>query len=446
MSFFPTISSPIRYEGPTSLNPLSFKHYQPDEIIDGRRMSEHLRFSVAFWHSFGNTGADPFGAGTIVHPWSNEGDAVSIARKRMDAAFEFFQKIGAPFWCFHDRDIAFEGSSLRESNRRLDQIVAHAKELQAASGVRLLWGTANLFSQPRYRSGAATSPDAAVFAYAAAQVKKAMEITLELGGENYVFWGGREGYDTLLNTNLKREQEHLATFLHMAVDYAKEIGFKGQLLIEPKPKEPTKHQYDFDVATSIAFLHTYGLAERFKFNIETNHATLAGHTFQHEIEVAAAAGMLGSIDANTGDPQTGWDTDQFNTDIRELTLAMTSILRAGGLGSGGLNFDAKLRRSSTDPEDLFHAHVGGMDAYALAFRIARRIVSDGVFETFVAERYSSYDEGFGHAIEQRSIGFQELEAIALDECEPKPASGKQEYLENLLMSYLAPCAARQEDV
>lgn len=438
MSFFPTIRSTISYEGPASRNPLAFKHYNRDEVVNGKKMSEHLRFSIAYWHSFCATGADPFGVGTFTQPWYCGGDPVSTALNRMDAAFEFFQKIGAPFWCFHDRDISPEGSSLQESNRWLDKVVAHAKELQAATGVKLLWGTANLFTHPRYMSGAATSPNASVFAYAAAQVKKALEVTLKLGGENYVFWGGREGYETLLNTNLRREQEHLASFLHMAVDYAKEIGFKGQFLIEPKPKEPTKHQYDFDVATGIAFLRTHGLAEHFKFNIETNHATLAGHSFQHEIEVAAAAGMLGSIDANTGDPLLGWDTDQFNTDIRELTLAMVSILKAGGLGSGGLNFDAKLRRASVDRDDLFHAHIGGMDAYALAFKVAQRILSEGHFEEFVSKRYSSYDEGFGQAIEQRKIGFRELEQIALNEREPRPTSGKQEYLENLLMSYLAP--------
>jgi xylose isomerase len=355
----------------------------------------------------------------------------------MDAAFEFFQKIRAPFYCFHDRDIAPEGRTLAESNTFLDAIAAHAWDLQQATGVKLLWGTANLFSHPRYLAGASTNPDAHVFAYAAAQVKKALEITKQLGGENYVFWGGREGYETLLNTNLKREQDHLASFLHLAVDHAKSIGFKGQFLIEPKPKEPTKHQYDFDVASGIAFLRTYGLESHFKFNIETNHATLAGHTFQHEIEVAAAAGMLGSIDANAGDPLLGWDTDQFNTDVRELTLAMISILRAGGLGSGGFNFDAKLRRPSIDPEDLFHAHIGGMDAYALAFKLARRILADGKFEQFVADRYASYDSGFGRAIETRRTNFRQLEKLVLTQLgEPTPRSGRQEYLENMLMSYL----------
>ena len=427
----------IAHEGPGSDNPLAFRHYNPDEVIDGRSMAEHLRFSIAYWHAFRGTGSDPFGPGTINRPWETGRDPLSVAKARMDAAFEFFVKIRAPFYCFHDRDIAPEGRTLRESNRLLDAMVDHAHGLQKATGVRLLWGTANLFSNPRYMCGAATNPDAHVFAYAAAQVKKALEVTKRLGGENYVFWGGREGYETLLNTNLKREQEHLAAFLHLAVDHAKAIGFKGQFLIEPKPKEPTKHQYDFDVASGIAFLRTFGLERHFKFNIETNHATLAGHTFQHEIEVAAAAGMLGSIDANAGDLLLGWDTDQFNTDVRELTLAMISILRAGGLGSGGFNFDAKLRRTSIDPADLFHAHIGGMDAYALAFKLARRILAEGKFEAFVRERYASYDTGYGRAIEKRRTSFRDLEKLVLNQLgEPKPRSGRQEYLENLLMSYL----------
>ncbi|HYC73106.1 MAG TPA: xylose isomerase [Opitutaceae bacterium] len=427
----------IRFEGPRSRNPLAFRHYDPAEMIDGRSLKDHLRFSIAYWHAFRGTGSDPFGPGTIERPWEAGRDAVSVALTRLDAGFEFFRKIESPFWCFHDRDIAPEGRTLAESNKILDRVVAHAKALQKSSGVKLLWGTANLFSNPRYMAGASTNPDAHVFAYAAAQVKKALEVTQELGGENYVFWGGREGYETLLNTNLKREQDHLARFLHMAVDYARSIGFKGQFLIEPKPKEPTKHQYDFDVASGIAFLRTYGLEQHFKFNIETNHATLAGHSFQHEIEVAAAAGMLGSIDANTGDPLLGWDTDQFNTDVKELTLAMVSILRAGGLGTGGFNFDAKLRRPSIDPEDLFHAHIGGMDAYALAFKLARRILADGVFEQHVAERYSSFDTGFGKDIETGKASFKSLEKLVLTKLgEPKPRSGRQEYLENLLMSYL----------
>jgi xylose isomerase len=427
----------IAFEGPGTANPLAFRHYNPDEVVDGRPLSEHLRFSVAYWHAFRGTGGDPFGPGTIRRPWEEGRDALSVAKKRLDAAFEFFQKIRAPFWCFHDRDIAPEGRTLAESNRNLDQIVTHAKALQQATGIKLLWGTANLFSNPRYMNGAATNPDAHVFAYAAAQVKKALEVTQELGGENYVFWGGREGYETLLNTDLKREQAHLAAFLHMAVDYAKAIGFDGQFLIEPKPKEPTKHQYDFDVASGIAFLRTHGLAKHLKFNIETNHATLAGHSFSHEIEVAAAAGMLGSIDANTGDPLLGWDTDQFNTDVKELTLAMVSILKAGGLGRGGLNFDAKLRRASVDIEDLFHAHIGGMDAYALAFKIARRIIADGKLTRFVADRYASYDDGFGRDIAKRKIGFKELDRLVQTKLgEPKPRSGRQEYLENLLNDYL----------
>ena len=435
-SHFPSIR-PIAYEGPQSRNALAFRHYQPDEVIDGKTMAAQMRFSIAYWHSFRGTGTDPFGSGTIRRPWEQGQDAMSVARVRLDAAFEFFQKIRAPFWCFHDRDIAPEGRSLTESNRNLDRIVAHAKELQQATGVKLLWGTANLFSHPRYMCGAATNPDAHVFAYAAAQVKKALEVTKELGGENYVFWGGREGYETLLNTDLRREQEHLARFLHLAVDHAKAIGFTGQFLIEPKPKEPTKHQYDFDVASGIAFLRTYGLARHFKFNIETNHATLAGHSFAHEIEVAAAQGVLGSIDANTGDPLLGWDTDQFNTDVRELTVAMVSILRAGGLGKGGFNFDAKLRRPSIDPVDLFYAHIGGMDAYALAFKVARRILAEGRFRTFVQERYASYDTGYGRAIATGKTGFRELDKLVRTKLgEPTPRSGRQEYLENLLNSYL----------
>jgi xylose isomerase len=433
---FPRIKT-IAYEGPKSANPLAFHHYNPDEVVDGKKLSAHLRFSIAFWHSFRGVGSDPFGPGTIVRPWEKGTDAISIAKTRLDAAFEFFTKIRAPFYCFHDRDIAPEGRSLAESNRNLDRLVAHAKDLQKATGVKLLWGTANLFSNPRYMCGAATNPDAHVFAYAAAQVKKALEVTKALGGENYVFWGGREGYETLLNTNLKREQDHLAAFLHMAVDYAKSIGFKGQFLIEPKPKEPTKHQYDFDVAAGIAFLRTYGLEQHFKFNIETNHATLAGHTFQHEIETAAAQGLLGSIDANAGDELLGWDTDQFNTNVKELTLAMVSILRAGGLGKGGFNFDAKLRRPSIDPEDLFHAHIGGMDAYALAFKLARRILAEGKFTAILKNRYASYDTGFGRDIEKRRVGFRDLNRLVLGKLgEPKPRSGKQEYLENLLNSYL----------
>ena len=433
---FPRIPR-ITYAGPGSKNPLAFRHYNPTEMIDGRSLKSHLRFSVAYWHSFRGTGTDPFGPGTVQRSWESGKDALSIAKTRMDAAFEFFQKIESPFWCCHDRDIAPEGKTLAESNRNLDKIVAHAKSLQKATGVKLLWGTANLFSNPRYMCGAATNPDAHVFAYAAAQVKKAIEMTKELGGEGYVFWGGREGYETLLNTNLKREQDHLAAFLHLALDYAKSIGFKGQFLIEPKPKEPTKHQYDFDVASGVAFLRTYGLEKDFKFNIETNHATLAGHTFQHEIEVAAAQGMLGSIDANAGDPLLGWDTDQFNTDVKEVTLAMVAILKAGGLGTGGINFDAKLRRPSMEAEDLFHAHIGGMDTFALGFKLARHIIADGRLGQFLTQRYSSYDAGFGREIETGQATFKSLEKLVLTKLgDPKLRSGKQEYLENLLNTYL----------
>jgi xylose isomerase len=436
MPHFPKIK-PIAYEGPKSDNPLAFKHYNPDEIVEGKSLREQMRFSIAYWHSFRGAGSDPFGPGTIVRPWEKGKDPVSIAKTRMDAAFEFFTKIQAPFYAFHDRDIAPEGRTLAESNRNLDKIVAHAKGLQKSTGIKLLWGTANLFSNPRYMCGGPTNPDAHVFAYAAAQVKKALEATKALGGENYVFWGGREGYETLLNTDLKREQDHLAAFMHMAVDYAKSIGFTGQFLIEPKPKEPTKHQYDFDVASGIAFLRTYGLDKYFKFNIETNHATLAGHTFQHEIEVAASVKMLGSIDANAGDMLLGWDTDQFNTDVKELTLAMMSILRAGGLGSGGFNFDAKLRRPSIDLADLFYAHIGGMDAYALAYKLAVKIRAEGKLDGFVQQRYASFDSGYGKEIEKKKIGFKELEKLVLKQLgEPKPVSGRQEYLENLLNTYL----------
>jgi xylose isomerase len=432
-TWFPKIRQTIPYEGPASDNLMAFRHYDPDKVIEGKTMAEHMRFSVAYWHTFRGAGLDPFGVATVTRPWETGKDPMADALRRMDAAFEFFVKIRAPFWCFHDRDIAPEGRSLRESNRYLDKVVAHARDLQKATGIRLLWGTANLFSHPRYMCGAATNPDAHVFAYAAAQVKKAIDITKELGGENYVFWGGREGYETLLNTNLKREFDHLAAFLHMAVDYAKAIGFKGQFLIEPKPKEPTKHQYDFDVASGIAFLKTYKLDRHFKFNIETNHATLAGHNFEHEIELAAAHRMLGSIDANTGDMLLGWDTDQFNTDVRELTLAMVSILKAGGVGSGGFNFDAKIRRPSIDLDDLFHAHIGGMDAYALAFKKARQILADGTLKQLVADRYASFDADFGKQIEKKKIGFKELEKLVLKKGEPKPRSGKQEMYENILM-------------
>src|SRR5271157_224423 len=436
MSAFPDIQK-IRFEGPQSKNALAFRHYNADEVVAGKTMKDHLRFSVAYWHTFRGTGGDPFGPGTMLSPWESGPDNVDLAQKRVRVAFELMEKLTTPFYCFHDRDVAPEGGSLAETNKNLDAVVKVVKEEMQRTGIKLLWGTANLFSNPRYVHGAATSPNADSFAYASAQVKKALEVTKELGGDGYTFWGGREGYQTLWNTDMKREQDHLAAFLHMAVDHAKRIGFKGQFYIEPKPKEPTKHQYDFDVASGIAFLRTFGLESHFKFNIETNHATLAGHSFQHEIETAAAHGLLGSVDANTGDTLLGWDTDQFNTDVKDVTLAMVSILRAGGLGKGGFNFDAKLRRPSIDPEDLFYAHIGGMDAFALGFKIARRIVADRAFDEFVANRYSSYNSGYGLEIERGKVGFRELQKLVLSKLgEPAPRSGRQEYLENLLNSYM----------
>jgi xylose isomerase len=358
------------------------------------------------------------------------------AEKRLHAAFEFFTKLGAPYYCFHDRDIAPEGGNLAETNRNLETICKRALELQQETGVKLLWGTANLFSHPRYMCGAATNPDPHVFAWAAAQVKKMLEMTLMLGGENYVFWGGREGYDTILNTDLKRELEHFAAFLHMAVDYAKEIGFTGRFLIEPKPKEPTKHQYDFDAATVIGFLKTHGLADKFKLNVESNHATLAGHSFHHELALASAHGMLGSIDANRGDLLVGWDTDQFPTDVYDAVGAMIVVLNQGGIAPGGLNFDAKARRASPDLEDLFHAHIGGMDTFALALKIAHRLQQDGALSDFVRQRYSGYDAGIGLKIENRATNFHELEQYAHDHGEPEQRSGRQERLENLLNQYI----------
>ena len=426
----------IAYEGPGATNALAFRHYNPDELIDGKTMSAHMRFSIAYWHSFRGTGSDPFGPGTILRPWEKGTDAVSIAKVRMDAAFEFFQKIRAPFWCFHDRDIAPEGSTLAQSNKNLDAIVAHAKDLQKATGVKLLWGTANLFSNPRFMCGASTNPDAHVFAYAAAQVKQAIDVTKILGGENYVFWGGREGYETLLNTNLKREQDHLAAFLHMAVDYAKSIGFKGQFLIEPKPKEPTKHQYDYDSATVIGFLNRYGLQDDFKLNIEVNHATLAGHTFQHELQTAVDAGMLGSIDANRGDSQNGWDTDQFPMHLNELVESMLIILEAKGFAGGGVNFDAKTRRNSTDMEDIFHAHIGGMDAFARALVVADNILQKSPYSEFRKNRYASFDAGEGKLFEEGKLSLEDLRNFAFKAGEPKMTSGRQEWLENIINQYI----------
>jgi xylose isomerase len=426
----------IKYEGAESDNPLAFKYYNPDEVIGGKTMKEHMRFAVAYWHTYQGTGVDPFGTGTAQRPWESITDPMDLAKAKMYANFEFCEKLGVPFFCFHDRDIAPEASTLRETNKRLDEITALAKDLMKTSNVKLLWGTANAFSHPRYVHGASTSPNADVFAYVAAQVKKAMEITLELGGQNYVFWGGREGYETLLNTDMKLELDNLARFLHMAVDYAKEIGFKGQFLIEPKPKEPTKHQYDFDAATVIGFLKTYGLDRHFKLNIEANHATLAAHTFQHELNVARINGMFGSIDANQGDLLLGWDTDQFPTNIYDTTLAMYETLKAGGFTKGGLNFDAKVRRGSFEPEDLFYAHIAGMDAFAKGFKIAYKIVEDGKLDKFVQDRYISYKTGIGKDIVDGKVGFKELEQYALQNDQIKNKSGRQELLETILNQYI----------
>ncbi|MFO7821032.1 MAG: xylose isomerase [Lentisphaeria bacterium] len=426
----------IEYEGPQSDNPLAFKVYNPEEAVFGKTMREHLRFSVAYWHTFCGDGSDPFGGGSMVRPWDVADQAVKAAEDKMAAAFELFTKLGVDYYCFHDRDLVSEADTLKETNERLDHIVNLAKQYQKDTGVKLLWNTSNAFSHRRFTNGAATNPDADVFAYAASQVKKMLEVGRELGAENYVFWGGREGYETLLNTDMKREQEHLARFLHMAVDYADKIGFKPQFLIEPKPKEPTKHQYDFDAATVISFLKTYGLEDRFKLNVEANHATLAGHTFDHDLTVASINGMLGSVDANQGDMLLGWDTDQFPVDLYSATKAMMVILKQGGLGSGGLNFDAKLRRPSTDLEDLFHAHIGAMDSFAYGLKVASRIIEDGVLDQKLAERYASYDSGIGAKIESGAIGFEELEKYTLENGEPKMRSGKQELLENILNQYI----------
>src|SRR5664279_2885517 len=433
---FPNISK-INYEGPRSRNPLAFKHYNAAEIVEGKTMRDQLRFAVVYWHTFRGTGSDPFGAGTMQRPWDDGSNSVSNAQNRVRVAFEFIEKLGAPFYCFHDRDVAPEGKDLGETNRNLDVVVNVMKEEQKRTGIKLLWGTANLFSNPRFVHGASTSCNADVFAFAAAQVKKALEITHELGGAGYVFWGGREGYFTLWNTNMKRELEHLAKFLHMAVDYKKRIGFKGQFYIEPKPKEPTKHQYDSDAAACLNFLREYGLIDHFKLNLETNHATLAGHTMQHELEVAAVAGRLGSIDANTGDTLLGWDTDQFPTDIYLAAQVMLTILNMGGFTTGGLNFDAKVRRESFEPEDLFYAHIGAMDAMARGLKIAAAIRQDGRLAEFVKQRYSSWDSGIGAKIEAGKARFKDLETYMLQKGDSTPnTSGRQEFLENLINEFV----------
>jgi xylose isomerase len=433
---FPNISR-IEYDGPKSRSPLAFKHYNPAEIVEGKSMREHLRFSVVYWHTFRGRGADMFGAPTINRPWDDNTDSLENARQRVRVAFEFMEKLGAPFYAFHDRDVAPEGATLAQTNKNLDAVAKVLKEEQKRTGIRLLWGTACLFAHPRFAHGAATSCNADVFAYAAAQVKKALEITHELDGAGYVFWGGREGYSTLLNTDLKRELDHLAAFLHMAVEYKNKIAFKGQFYIEPKPKEPTKHQYDSDAAACLNFLREYDLLRHLKLNLETNHATLAGHSMQHEMEVAAAAGALGSIDANTGDLLLGWDTDQFPTDIYLTTQCMLTILKAGGLTTGGVNFDAKVRRESFEPPDLFYAHIGGMDAFARGLKIAAAIRKDGRLAEFVRQRYSSWDAGIGREIESRKCTFETLAKYMLKKGEPSPnVSGRQELLENLINEFI----------
>ncbi|WP_417848654.1 xylose isomerase [Thalassoglobus sp.] len=434
--YFPDVPE-IKFEGPGSKNPLAYKHYNPEEVIEGQTMRDLLRFSVCYWHTFRGTGSDPFGAPTLSRPWDDGTDSVENALKRVDVAFEFISKLGAPYYCFHDRDVSPEGSSLKESNKIFDTIASKLKEKQAETGIQLLWGTANLFSHPRYLHGAATSCNADVYAYAAAQVKKAIEVTHSLGGENYVFWGGREGYMNLYNTDMNRELDHLAKFMHMAHDHAKSIGFDGQFLFEPKPKEPTKHQYDFDAAACLNFIGRNGLDGIVKLNIETNHATLAGHTMMHELEYARIHDALGSIDANTGDLLLGWDTDQFPTDIYMTTQIMMVLLEQGGLGSGGTNFDAKVRRESFDPIDLFYAHIGGMDTFARGAKIAAAIRADGVLNDFVKDRYSSFNEGIGAKVESGTATFADLEAYMLEKGEAAPnTSGRQEWIENLINEYL----------
>ncbi|HEX2970872.1 MAG TPA: xylose isomerase, partial [Tepidisphaeraceae bacterium] len=406
--FFPEIPARIPFEGNKSKNPLAFHYYDAKRVIGGKTMEQHLRFAVAFWHTFKGAGSDMFGWGTYNRPWNQGSSPMEIAEKTLRASFEFVSKLGTPYYCFHDRDIAPEGKDFGESCKNLQKIVGLAKKLQKDTGIKLLWGTANLFSNPRFAHGAGTNPDAHVFAYAAAQIKNALDATKELGGENYVFWGGREGYETLLNTDYKHEQEQFARFLHLAVDYKKKIGFEGPFLIEPKPKEPTKHQYDFDSATVLGFLRQYGLMDHFKLNIEANHATLAGHTFEHELTVASAAGRLGSIDANTGDMLLGWDTDQFPTNLYSAIYAMMVVLKQGGIGSGGLNFDAKVRRGSTDLVDLFYAHIGAMDTFARGLIIADKIIADKAVDNFIAQRYASYNSGIGKSIMGGKTSFEEL--------------------------------------
>jgi xylose isomerase len=434
--FFPEIKNQISYEGKNSKNPLAFKFYNKDQKVGKKTMAEHLRYSVAYWHTFKNAGADIFGEAAFNREWNKANILLDRAKETMEAAFEFFTKLGVDYYCFHDRDIAPAGDNFSETSKNLETIVEFAKKLQKDTGVKLLWGTANLFNDPIYSQGAGTSPNAHIMANAAVQVKEAIDATKELNGENYVFWGGREGYETLLNTDIKREQEQMARFLQMAVDYKNKIGFKGQFLIEPKPCEPMKHQYDNDAASTLYFLKEYELIDHFKLNIEANHATLAGHSFEHELAVASAAGKLGNVDANRGDLLLGWDTDQFPSDIYSTTFAMIIILNQNGLGSGGLNFDAKVRRSSNDTVDLFHAHIGGMDIFAKALLIAHKLIEDKVLSNFIDERYSSFNSGIGADIMSAKVGFEDLAKWIVKQDKPALTSGRQEMLENIINSYI----------
>jgi xylose isomerase len=435
-TYFPEIRKPVPYEGPDSRNPLAFRYYDARRKVGGRTMEQHLKFAVAWWHTFRGDGQDPFGGASLVRPWNEGRNAIDVAEKTVDAAFEFFTKLGVRYYCFHDRDIAPEGASVEESRKNLERLVKRAAARQKETGVRLLWGTANLFSHPRYAHGAATNPDPAVFAHAAAQVRAAIDATVELGGTGYVFWGGREGYSSLLNTDLKQEREQLARFLHLAVEHADAAGFDGVFLIEPKPREPSTHQYDFDAATTLGFLREFSLLDRFMLNVEANHATLAHHTFAHDLTVASAAGKLGSLDINRGDPTCGWDTDQFPTDVYDAVWAMSVLLEQGGLPKGGLNFDAKVRRGSFDTVDLFHAHVGGMDTFARGLLVADRLRRDGVLARPRAERYAGWRKGLGKRILAGGTSLRELEAWAEGHGEPARVSGRQEALENVLNRYL----------
>jgi xylose isomerase len=434
--FFPEIGK-IKFEGRESRNPLAFRYYDPEKVVYGRKMKEWFKFSMAYWHTLCAEGSDPFGPGTKTFPWSAGVSALEIAKQKLDAGFEFMQKVGIEYYCFHDVDLIDPGNSIEEYEANMKAIVAYAKGRMAETGIKLLWGTANVFGHKRYMNGAATNPNFESVAFAATQIKNAIDATIELGGENYVFWGGREGYMSLLNTDMKREKEHLAMMLGKARDYARSKGFKGTFLIEPKPMEPTKHQYDFDVETVTGFLRAHGLDKDFKINIEVNHATLAGHTFEHELQCAADAGMLGSIDANRGDYQNGWDTDQFPIDLYELTQAMMVILRAGGLQGGGTNFDAKTRRNSTDLEDIFIAHIAGMDAFARALEIAANVLEKSPYLQMLSDRYASFDSGKGKEFEEGKLSLEELRdyAVKLGR-EPKQISGKQELYEAIINMYI----------